>query len=121
MNESSPPRDHVPPEPDETDESNERSMEDHLKSSETWLRLVFMLVMILIYGISRIVVVAVMAIQFFYVLFTGQINEQLRQFGQSLAIYSYQIVRYLTFNTNERPFPFDQSWPLEGPDLRTSE
>lgn len=115
MNESSPPRDHVPPEPEEP------SVEDHLKSSETWLRLVFMIVMILIWGISRIVVLAVVAIQFFWVLFTGETNQQLRQFGQSLAIYTYQIVRYLTFNTNERPFPFDQSWPLEGPDLRASE
>ncbi|MEJ2140219.1 MAG: DUF4389 domain-containing protein [Gammaproteobacteria bacterium] len=24
-----------------------------------------------------------------------------------MATYTYQIIRYLTFNTDERPFPFD--------------
>jgi len=114
MNESSPPPDHVAPEPEEI------GLEDHIKSGETWLRLFFMLVMVFIYGVSRAVVGAVVLIQFFWVLFTGQTNEPLRDFGQSLAIYTYQIVRYLTFNTNERPFPFDQDWPTESPDLRST-
>jgi hypothetical protein len=44
-------------------------------------------------------------------LFNGVINEALRALGQSLAGYTYQIVRFLTFNTNVRPFPFDTPWP----------
>jgi hypothetical protein len=31
--------------------------------------------------------------------------------GQSLARYIYENVRYLTFNTDERPFPFGGKWP----------
>jgi hypothetical protein len=50
-------------------------------------------------------------VQFCQVLFTGEINVQLRAFGQSLATYAYQIVTYLTFNTEVRPFPFDAEWP----------
>jgi hypothetical protein len=44
-------------------------------------------------------------------LFTGEINKQLQQIGQSVAGYMYQIVRYLTFNTEDKPFPFGGSWP----------
>jgi hypothetical protein len=35
--------------------------------------------------------------------------------GQALATYTYQIIRYLTFNTEERPFPFDSDWPAGPP------
>jgi len=47
-------------------------------------------------------------------LFTAETNKALEQLGQSLATYTYQIVRYLTYNTEERPFPFDLDWP-DGP------
>ena len=92
-------------------------IEEHLKSRSTWLRLLFMIVMTLLYGISRLVVSAVIIIQFFHVLFTGQTNPQLRRLGQSLATYTYQIMLYLTFNTEVRPFPFDLDWPTGEPEL----
>jgi hypothetical protein len=47
------------------------------------------------------------------VLFSGETNAQLLILGQGLATYSYQIVLYLTFNSEERPFPFID-WP-QGP------
>jgi hypothetical protein len=55
-------------------------------------------------------------IQFFHVLFTGNTNEQLKTFGHSLAIYSYEIVDYLTFNTETKPFPLGADWPSELPE-----
>lgn len=110
MNEE-PPRDHVPGEyPDPDDKLEGREIEDHIKSRETWLRLLFMIVFVVLYCISRFVVGAVVVLLFFWVLFTGEVNERLRSFGQSLAAYTYQVVRYLTYNTDSRPFPFDD-WP----------
>jgi len=55
------------------------------------------------------------SLQSFWVLFTGETNKLLEKFGQSLAAYTYQIIRYLTFNTEERPFPFDLDWPSGPP------
>ena len=43
-----------------------------------------------------------------------QIHHDLAGFGQSLATYTYQIVMYLTFNTEEQPFPF-ADWPSGPP------
>ena len=104
MNEDRPP-------PDFVEEPQESRLEDHVRSRSTWLRLLFMLVVLVFYGISRAVVTVVIVLQFFYVLFTGHTNERLLGFGQSLATYTYQIVQYLTYNTEQRPFPFDLDWP----------
>ncbi len=109
-----PPRDHAPHDdqigPD--DDDGRRELEDNIKSRSTWLRLLFMIIIAIIYGLSRLVLGAVVLLQFLWVLFTGATNARLTGFGQSLATYTYQIVRYLTFNTESRPFPFDEDWPL---------
>lgn len=92
-------------------DSGRRPFEEHLKSRSTWLRLFFMIVVAVFYAVARLVTTIVVVAQFCHVLFTGEINVQLRTFGQSLATYAYQIVTYLTFNTEIRPFPFDAEWP----------
>jgi hypothetical protein len=72
-------------------------------------------VVVILYSVSRVVVSVVVLLQFFWVLLSGETNKPLEKFGQSLATYTYQIIRYLTFNTEERPFPFDLDWPDEPP------
>ena len=111
------PMDHVAPEPEPTsDDSREHSeMKKNVKSRPTWLRLVFMLILGLLYGLSRVVLGVVVIIQFFYVLLSGETNDELKSFGHSLAIYSYQIIEFLTFNSDEKPFPFDSGWPTSLP------
>lgn len=41
-----------------------------------------------------------------FLLIAGQPNQHLIQLGDSLSKYVAQILRYLTFNTDQRPFPF---------------
>jgi hypothetical protein len=91
--------------------------EENVKARSTWLRLFFMLVVALLYGVSRFVVAVVVLLQFFWVLFTGASNENLQRLGQALATYTYQIVLFLTFTTEERPFPFDADWPTGPPKI----
>jgi hypothetical protein len=90
-----------------------RPIEEHLKSRSTWLRLFYMIVVAVFYAVARLVTTVVVIAQFCHVLFTGEINQPLRAFGQSLATYTYQIVTYLTFNSEVKPFPFDAEWPHE--------
>ena len=91
--------------------SEESSLTHNLKSKSIWLRLVFMLVITFLYSISRIVVGAVVVVQFVWVLFSGNTNQKLQDFGKSLATYTNQIILYLTFNIEDRPFPFELDWP----------
>jgi hypothetical protein len=108
------PRDHVAPDDGiAREESND--LEQNVKSRSTWLRLVFMLIFMALYAVSRFVVFAVVVLQFLWVLFTADTNEKLVKLGQSLATYTYHIVTYLTFNTDTKPFPFDRDWPDAAP------
>lgn len=83
----------------------------NLKSKLIWVRLLFMLIITFLYSVSRIVVGAVVIVQFFWVLFTKETNPKLQAFGKSLSTYTNEIILYLTFNTEKRPYPFDLNWP----------
>lgn len=123
MTTSDQPMDHVPPGAESKSDAERSDLEKNVKSRSTWLRLLFMILFALLYGFSRLVAGVVIIVQFFHVLFTGGTNGQLKTFGHSLAIYSYEVVDYLTFNTESRPFPLDRPWPdrLPGEDLEPAE
>jgi hypothetical protein len=80
-------------------------LEDNLRSPATWTRLLFMLICYVLVSLASIVGSAVVVLGFLWVLFTGKANPELRGVGQSIATYIYENVRYLTFNTEEKPFP----------------
>jgi hypothetical protein len=96
--------------------SDSEQIKRNLKRSSTWVRLLFMLVFLAIYMITRIVFGAVVVFQFLWVLFTAETNKPLTELGQSLATYTYQIMRYLSFNSEDKPFPFSADWPSGTPD-----
>ncbi len=77
-----------------------------------WLRLVFMIVLSVAFNVAEFITFAVVAFQFLASLFTGQPNDQLTRFGRNLARYLQQITVYMTFGTEEKPFPFTP-WPDE--------
>ena len=93
------------------DHDNDRQMEENLKSRTTWLRLVFMAIFCAVTSLAILVGSFVVALGFLWVLFKGEVNPQLKATGQGLAKYIYQIIRYLTFNSEKKPFPFGESWP----------
>jgi hypothetical protein len=44
--------------------------------------------------------------QFLAKLFSGSAVAGLAEFGDNLAAYQSQVTRYLTFSSDEKPFPF---------------
>lgn len=107
MSEHTPAADDVTPEQGATGQA----IEDNLKSRSTWMRFVFMCLSALLLWIAGVVGIFVVVVGFLWVLFTGDVNRQLQTVGNSLATYVQQIVRYLTFNTDDRPFPLGGDWP----------
>ena len=112
--------DHVPPSSENSGRSERSNLEKNMLARATWVRLLFMIVFAFIYGLSRLVTAAVVVIQFFHVLLTGDTNDQLKTFGHSLAIYSFEIVDYMTFNTETKPFPLGSEWPSDLPAAPTA-
>lgn len=86
-------------------------MREFLTVKATWLRGIFMLIFFAIAHYFIILLIAAIALfQFGSVLFTGQLNVWLLDFGRSLSTYSQQIVSFLTYNSEQKPFPFSE-WP----------
>ena len=75
-----------------------------------WIRGLYMLLFVLIYGVAEVVVTAVAVAQFGWVAVTEERNPRLERFGRSLSEFVYHVVRYWTFVSDDRPFPFAE-WP----------
>ena len=75
-----------------------------------WLRVLQMLLMAVAFHITSVLLGAVAIVQLLFVLFGGGSNAQLRSFGHSLARYLAQLVSFVTFASEEVPFPFAE-WP----------
>lgn len=107
------PRDHVVNEEESSGEPSAEAndLQKNMKSRSTWVRALFMVAVLVLYFISRFVVLAVIVMQFLWVLFTTESNRQLREFGHSLALYTRETIDFLTYNSETKPFPFDSEWP----------
>ena len=85
-------------------------MDDKTKSTltnlDTWKRGLFMVFFSIISGVVRLVVSLVAVFQFITLLFKGETNQVMIPLGQNLGSYLYQITLFLTFKSDEMPFPF---------------
>lgn len=91
---------------------NDTSVKESVKTRSTWIRGLYMLLFALIFSLAELVLAAVAVFQFGSVLLTRRTNDNLLAFGRSLSLYICQIARYVTFNQEERPFPFSP-WPKD--------
>ena len=82
-------------------------------SGTIWKRGLFMLLFALIYQLAVALILFAVVFQFAHVLATTARNQRVLELGQGLAAYVYQILRFLTFNTERLPFPFSR-WPHAG-------
>jgi len=89
---------------------NNEQIKSNLTSSKHWLRLLFMLVFAAVLQLASIVMWVLVIAQFIFSLITGDNNLQLRKFGHSLSIYIFDTLRFLTYASEEKPFPF-ADWP----------
>lgn len=85
-----------------------------LTNSNTWIRFAYMLLFTLLLMAARLIVAVVVVVQFVIVLATGNDNQNLRNLGQGLGKWVYQAIMFLTFNSDNKPFPFDE-WPVLDP------
>lgn len=85
-------------------------LKQNLKRSDTWLRVLYVILFAVIYMVAEVVLVAVVIVQFGFVLVSGKRNPNLLQFGGRLSRYMYDVLLYFTFRSDDRPFPFDD-WP----------
>ncbi|MCP4186996.1 MAG: DUF4389 domain-containing protein [Gammaproteobacteria bacterium] len=89
-------------------------LKKHLKDQNTWIRGLYMLLFSFLAGIADFVLFGVVIFQFVHRLITGKVNERLLKLGQGLGSYIYQIIQFLTFNSDYHPYPLG-AWPRAEP------
>lgn len=82
----------------------------NLLDAAIWLRLLFMLLFVVLVQLAAAVMWVVVVLQFLFNLFSGASNQQLSKLGAGLSLYIYQSWQFLNFNSDEKPYPF-QDWP----------
>ena len=84
---------------------------DRVKDHKNWVRVFFMIAygIVLLYVVVPVAAV-VMVAQILFMFSLGKLNSNLTAFGESLVEYIQEIIGFLFFKTDEKPFPF-KSYP----------
>jgi D-alanyl-lipoteichoic acid acyltransferase DltB (MBOAT superfamily) len=85
------------------------------------IRLLYTLLYVAIFELVKTIVLLITLFEYFFLLVTLRHNEPARTFANKVATYGYRVMRYLTLNENQRPFPFsDFPAEIELPDEEVS-
>jgi hypothetical protein len=76
------------------------------------IRLLYTLLYVAIFEVVKTIILLTTIFEYFFLLITLRHNEPARNFANQAATYGYRLMRYLTLNENQRPFPFSE-FPAE--------
>ncbi len=86
------------------------TVKENVKNADVWCRGFFILIFGFIYYLLFFLLLLIVLFQFFTKLLTTELNAQLLDFSDGLIRYIAQILHYVTFKSDERPYPFSP-WP----------
>lgn len=89
---------------------DKKNLTENLKDKKNWQRLLLIFLYIFIFGLVKTLVVALGIFQFGYLVITGELNRQVKDFCGVLSVYIKEIIEYITLISDEKPFPVGQ-WP----------
>jgi hypothetical protein len=73
-------------------------------------RALYILLYLIIGRFISMVLFVIAITQYIYTWLTGEPNEKILQFTDGLSEYAKQLVSYVGFNSDEKPWPFGD-WP----------
>ncbi len=86
------------------------NVKENVKNVDVWIRgffiIIFGVILHFLFGIIWLLVI----FQFITKVITGNLNQHLSNFSGGLTQFAFQILLYITFQSEERPFPFSP-WP----------
>tara|TARA_R110002167_G_scaffold35467_4_gene113365 strand:- start:451 stop:831 length:381 start_codon:yes stop_codon:yes gene_type:complete len=75
------------------------------------IKILYLILFYLIYRITDIILLLVLLVQTILNIFSGEPSESIKLFGKSLGVYLQQISEFLSYASEEKPFPFSD-WPV---------
>ena len=88
----------------------DKDLKAKLTATDKWLRVVFMVVYGCVNYLVQFIIYIIAVVQFVISLITGEPNENLENFSDGLSRFAFHIIKYLMYNTEDKPFPF-ADWP----------
>ena len=79
---------------------------DNILNADTWLRFLYLVLFWFLLTVIGWVLGAVVLVQFVIVLITGEKNSQLTSFGAKFGQYLKEVVSFMCFSSDDKPFPF---------------
>jgi len=74
---------------------------------EAWFRIIVLIVSGIILNIWRALATILGIVNWFIVIISGNRNKEMAEFCEYWNTQLYKFIRYLTFVSNERPWPFE--------------
>lgn len=93
-----------------SDVANVSTVKDHVKNVDTWIRGLFIIIYGVIFYVLFWIIWLVVIFQFLMKVLMGSLNANIMSFSGGLTRYAFQILQYVTFQSEERPWPFGP-WP----------
>jgi hypothetical protein len=81
-------------------------MNKRIERKEAWFRIIVAIVTCIILSVWKTLIGILSVIHWFVVVFTGKRKRELAEFCEYWNSTLYKFSRYMTFVSNERPFPF---------------
>jgi len=85
---------------------DEESLKKNLTERASWERGLYVLFFAIVYHFAEVVMYFFVIVQVLWALFTGRPNERLASAGRRIADYLRDLVLFMTYNSQEKPFPF---------------
>ena len=89
-------------------ENTKEVTESKLSRKKIGIRLLYTVMYLIIFEILKTVIQVTVLFQYVYLLITKRYSYPLKNFSNKVATYAYKIIRYVTLNDNDRPFPFHE-------------
>jgi len=88
----------------------DEDIKKNLKDRSSWLRGLFIVLFVIFYNVAEIVLMAIVLVQFGFKIVTGELNDKLLSFSKTLSRYIYEVLQFITYESETMPFPFSD-WP----------
>lgn len=75
---------------------------------EAWMRIIVAIVSGIILALWKTLVIVLSIFHWIYVIFSNKRSKGIAEFCNLWATQAYRFIRYTTFTTNSRPFPFSE-------------
>jgi len=90
----------------------------NLKQGSAWVRVILMIAFaVVLYVIIPAIVLVLMLTQTLFVFITGDSNDNLRVLGKALSKYIFEVLQFLSYASDNRPFPFSAFPSVENDDF----